>query len=609
MNNYETTRTKVYDLRYKNNVLPIIPQYHSHTPKLMQSQCRSMLAYSCIDDNTCSKAQNLLQTHLNKLNYKKHLLRSASCGTLPYNRDVYGAYPVVTKNKMNLNPYVHNQRYMNPIYFSINNSPSSLSLSSSTDRYPYRNVQLSNPFTLSCCRSGHNHHGCNCSCSCGHSHAANLPELITLFAALGKINSCPCHHQQYPVLQIPQIINCDNHRRRQTPIKITPIHTPKPIIKDKAPPLKTPIPTPKPSRLPTVKSTHSNKQPIPMIKDIDDEKSKTLKRDWWRLATEFVHIYIFFAFSMKYSRQAKIRNSLLTQRSKEIVNDISKIKEWIISIEQPFWDEFKVFEDLDVSFKNIDSTLKIQEKSQIIIAIIKKYMENLISSTSKMTKVPQEIQKVFFNYTRNKAYFPKQYLTTFQVNRLEFDVFGATQRITDPQAGMILAFLIICGVTVQQVLLHMKDVFPDFKHFPNITLTAKYIGSILHYLTRDTFQNEPEMIKELLVLLNYYRNYHLFNEQVEKQRDVFNNNELEFTDVDEFAEYLIPEDTITKFWELNKQFVITYKNFIYAWATKLAGLVRRKYRKTTDQNENIKQKIKRPKNRKVEYYLPEEEGE
>ena len=110
-------------------------------------------------------------------------------------------------------------------------------------------------------------------------------------------------------------------------------------------------------------------------------------------------------------------------------------------------------------------------------------------------------------------------------------------------------------------------------------------------------------------LLNYYRNYHLFNEQVEKQRDVFNNNELEFTDVDEFAEYLIPEDTITKFWELNKQFVITYKNFIYAWATKLAGLVRRKYRKTTDQNENINQKIKRPKNRKVEYYLPEEEGE
>ena len=596
MNNYETTRMKVYDLRHKNNVLPIIPQYHSHTPKLMHSQYKDIIPNSYINDNTCSKAKNLLQTHLDKLNYKKHLLRSASCGTLPYNRDIYGAYPV-TKNKMNLNPYVHSQRFMNPIYFSIKDS-------SYTDRYPYRNVELSCPFSLSCCRSGN--HGCNCSC--GHSqHGASLPELITLFAALGKINSCP--HQYYPILQVPQIINLDNHRRRQTPTpKITPIHTPKPIIQEKVPPVKTPIPTPKPSRIATVKSTHSSKQPIPMIKDIEDEKAKGLKRDWWRLAKEFIHVYIFFAFAMKYSRQAKVRNSLLTQRSKEIVNDISKIKEWIISIEQPFWDEFKVFEDLDVSFKNIDSTLKIQEKSQIIIAIIKKYMENLISSTSKMTKVPQEIQKVFFTYTRNKAYFPKQYLTTFQVNRLEFDVFGATQRITDPQAGMILAFLIICGVTVQQILLHMKDVFPDFKHFPNITLTAKYIGSILHYLTRDTFQNEPEMIKELLVLLNYYRNYHLFNEQVEKQRDVFNNNELEFTDVDEFAERLIPEDTITKFWELNKQFIITYKNFIYAWATKLAGLVRRKYRKTTEQNnENIKQKIKRTKNKKVEYYLPEDD--
>ena len=128
----------------------------------------------------------------------------------------------------------------------------------------------------------------------------------------------------------------------------------------------------------------------------------------------------------------------------------------------------------------------------------------------------------------------------------------------------------------------------------------------MHYLTRDTFQNDPEMIKELLVLLNYYRNYHLFNEQVEKQRDVFS-NDVEFRDADEFEEYLIPEDSITKFWELNKQFIITYKNFIYAWAIKLAGLIRRKYKKTNEQNEVEKKKIKRPKNRKVEYYLPDDD--
>ena len=603
MNNYETSRTKLFDLRQKNNVLPIITK--SHTPKLMHSQYKYMLPNTYINDNPCSQAKNLLQTHLNKLHYKQQLLRSASCGTLPYNRDIYAAYnnaDTVTKNKMNLNPYIHSQRFMNPIYFSVNDSLY-------TDRYQYRNVELGHPFAQSCCRGGCGCN-CNCNCRCGHSHGANLPELITLFAALGKANSYP-HYQQYPVLQIPQIIKLDQPRRRITPTpRRTPVYTPKPVIKEKTPPVKTPTPIPTPvppPRVATVKSTQSSIQPIPVIKDIEDEKAKGLKRDWWRLAKEFIHVYIFFSFAMKYSRQAKIRNSLLTQRSKEILNDISKIKEWIISIEQPFWDEFKVFEDLDVSFKNIDATIKIQEKSQIIIAIIKKYMENLISSTSKMTKVPQEIQKVFFTYTRNKAYFPKQYLTTFQVNRLEFDVFGATQRITDPQAGMILAYLIICGVTVQQVLLHMKDIFPDFKHFPNISLTAKYIGSIMHYLTRDTFQSEPEMIKELIVLLNYYRNYHLYNEQVEKQRDAFDNNEFELSDVDEFAEYLIPEDTITKFWELNKQFVITYKNFIYAWATKLAGLVRRKYKKTTEQNESIKQKIKRPKNKKVEYYLPDDE--
>jgi hypothetical protein len=106
--------------------------------------------------------------------------------------------------------------------------------------------------------------------------------------------------------------------------------------------------------------------------------------------------------------------------------------------------------------------------------------------------------------------------------------------------------------------------------------------------------------------LNYYRNYHLFNEQVEKQRDAFN-NDAEFRDADEFEEYLIPEESITKFWELNKQFINTYKNFIYAWAVKLAGLIRRKYKKTIERDEGDKKKMNRPKNRKVEYYLPNDD--
>ena len=137
----------------------------------------------------------------------------------------------------------------------------------------------------------------------------------------------------------------------------------------------------------------------------------------------------------------------------------------------------------------------------------------------------------------------------------------------------------------------MKDVFPEFKHYPYINITGKYIGSILHYLTRDTFAKEPEMTKELLLLLNYYRNYHLYNEQVERKRDEFRNNEIDIKDIDEFEESLIPEDSITLFWDLNKAFINTFKDYIYAWGVRLSGIIKRKY-KLDDNRKGIKiQKI------------------
>ena len=101
----------------------------------------------------------------------------------------------------------------------------------------------------------------------------------------------------------------------------------------------------------------------------------------------------------------------------------------------------------------------------------------------------------------------------------------------------------------------------------------------MHYLVRDTFSNNPTMIREILALLNYYRNYHLYNEQVEKQEDIFNTG-MAFIDNDEFAEFLVPENNITEFWNLNTAFVDTFKNYVYAWSNRLAKLIKLKYQKS-----------------------------
>ena len=340
---------------------------------------------------------------------------------------------------------------------------------------------------------------------------------------------------------------------------------------------------------------------IPEIKK-KEKPRRTLGRDWWKLCRDFVNLYLFWGTAHKYSIfYKKMRENAIEDRTKSIVQEISILKDWLIAIEEPFWNEFKIFDDLNVSFKNSDAKNKIKKQSQKIIAIIKKFMENLISRSSKLSDIPTKVQKILYEFIKNRAYFPKKYLSTYQVNRIDFEFYGGGRMITVPQGGMIISYLIICGICVQQILLHMKDVFIEFTKFPYIDISGKYIGSIMHYLTRDTFMYDPGLIQDILALFNFYRNYHLYNEQIEKQHDIFS-GQLMLQDTeneDEYAEYLIDENDISEFWVLNPKFVETYKNFIHAWGCKLAKALKLKYEKEFP-NPLPRKKLEKPPIKRVE---------
>lgn len=492
---------------------------------------------------SCNVARSMVQTRLDKLKYERELMMNMRGSYAPYNRDLSSLYNIRAlsnaRGQMG-NPNLYSYQFMDPIYYPlempINGEPVALP-----------RIEMGGPVGLEEPKGG-----------------LGIGDILTLLNALGKINQQPVQVVQPPIVKVEE----------------------EPEKKKKA-------------STPSTKSEGPKKVPIIPDNKKNEGINRGIKRDWWKLAANFVNLYCFFSTAKKYAKQGKVRNSLIAQRTKAIVQDISVLKDWIIAIEEPFWNEFKVFQDLNVAFKNIDSKIKIQKESQKIIAMIKKYMENLIAKSSKLADIPTRIQTIIYEYLREKAYYPKKYLSTFQINRIDFHFYGGAKNLTDSQLGMIVAYLIICGVTVQQILLHMRDIFLEFKSYPNIDITAKYIGSIMHYLTRDTFQNDPVMLKELIALINYYRNYHLFNEQVEKQQDIFNSN-MVFLDEDEFAEFLIPEGQINQFWNLNGAFVETYKNFIYAWACKLGKLIKLKYQKS-DPNLIPKKKMERPQDKTVEY--------
>ena len=577
LNSYSIRENNLNNIPYAKSISGIRPNFNQSSSSNLNS---SLLQYSHYNSglppiprtpvppndpynqayNNCNQAKNLIQNRLNKLQYEKKLLGEIKQNYNPYSPDYESLTKLRTvgnaQGKMS-NPHLFSNQFMDPIY------------------YPLEMPITGEPVTLPRIEIGTSMRNKSCGPGLG------IEELLALFAALKKRRPQQPVYQPQPQIIYPHDDDGDpkrNNKRRGA-------------VKEKQ------------------KFVDLNQKALipDNIKKKPGKKNK-IKRDWWKLCKDFINVYTFFSSGKKYAGFAKVRDNIIANRMKSMVQDITVLKEWVISITSSFWEEFKVFTDLNVSFKNLDSKIKITKESQKIIAMIKKYLESLIANSTKLIDIPERVQQIIYSYIKDRGYFPKNYLSTYQINRIDYNFYGGTKKLQGDQVGMILAMLIISGITVQQILLHMKDCFVEFKNYPNIEISAKFIGSIMHYLVRDTFNNDPTMLKEVLALMNYYRNYHIYNKEVEAQTDIFNTN-MEFKDIDEFADYLVPEGTITEFWNLNAEFVDMFKNYVYSWATRLGKLIKLKYEKG-DTNLLPRRGLDKPKNRTAftETEPKEEEG-
>ena len=501
--------------------------------------------------------------------------------------------------------------------FHQNNLLANSLLNNSLDKLNYEKEilgKIRNPYLPPVPPHYHNHnHSYSHLAGCGHHimqpnyyyydisipiyHPLEIPKMCTpvappRYTSGGPVKEKHCSHKN----------NAMDILLLLTQIGQIPPQPEKPKEKSKPPTPKTPPKEKKPKRGKRHFEEVKREEKIPPTIKPPPRPRRGIGRDWWKLCRNFVNCYLFWGTAFKYSTiYRKMRENDIKERTKAIVQEIAILKDWLIAIEEPFWNEFKIFEDLNVAFKNSDAKNKIKKQSQKIIAIIKKFMENLITRSSKLSDIPTKVQRILYEFIKERAYYPKKYLSTYQINRIDFEFYGGARQITVPQGGMILSYLLICGICVQQILLHMKDVFIEFTKFPYIDISGKYIGSIMHYLTRDTFMYDPGLVRDILALFNHYRNYHLYNEQIEKQTDIFSGNIMmqDTENEDEYSEYLINENDISEFWNLNPKFVETYKNFIYAWSLKLAKAIKLKFEKE-DPNPLPRQRLDPPPIKRVE---------
>ena len=304
------------------------------------------------------------------------------------------------------------------------------------------------------------------------------------------------------------------------------------------------------------------------IKKEEEEKKKNEKKNinWWELAKNFVLIYNFWKTCNKNIKLFQIRNEYIKERNDSIKDEIKKLKKWIISLEKPFLSEFIKYDSINLKLKENESKKNIKRKSGKIMKLIKKFMENLIGNSETLSYIPNEIRKILYNYIKENAYFAKNYLSIFQLNRLDFNFYGATKNMNDERRGLILAYLIICGISVQQILLYIHEIIKGFNN-PYIINNSRYIGSLLHYLTRYTFSNHPKKLNNVLSLLNYYNNY---KEKKINENEIFYKKVIYEDDMDQFSEFLESKSQFIHFYNENHEFVETYEKFIYIWAINLS---------------------------------------
>lgn len=340
--------------------------------------------------------------------------------------------------------------------------------------------------------------------------------------------------------------------------------------KQKTPKLKTPTP-----RKPTpIKTPIRIDTPVEKVKTPLKDTSK--KKDWWRVARAFVNIGKFYYVSNKYGKFSHTRNELINKNKQAIGSHQDSIINWFNQFQTAFYDEFREIPDMNLAFTNYSGDLKIQEQSQKIIAILNVFLKNIILYASKPSDIPVKVQEIIYNYIKEKAYFSPRLLSTYEINRLDFNFYGGVKNHTDASIGMVVALFLFSKTFVHRILLRIKDYIPDFKSFRYIDTSMKYVGSVFHYLTRDAFRGNPVLTKDILALMNYYRNYHIANEAVEKSIDVLNNN-IQYKDIDEFSAGLVPEEQITAFFQKNVTFCEKFKKFIFQWAVGVGRAIRLKY--------------------------------
>lgn len=309
------------------------------------------------------------------------------------------------------------------------------------------------------------------------------------------------------------------------------------------------------------------------------------KKDHWKKTIKsFIHIYRCYKYSLELAWNRDVKDRVMRLREINFDLEMNKLRKWMFGIQKEFFLELEQNRNKVINFfthKNFEeSKFEEYKNEEYFQFFLKLFLKTLIKNCTEISEILIHIQELIYQYIRDGIYFKKNFLSTFEINRLKFNFFGETTDNTKSARAMLLCFLVISKAFIHNGLLKMNDddVFDEFYLSDEQKKFLKIFASLLHFITRESFRNKPVMFRNRNNLANYYRNYKIYNPDIEEEITDFI-TDLNFTDIDEYYHDMIDEDLVFAYFRRHRKFMENYKESLYNWAVLLANHLKRRFGK------------------------------
>ena len=307
--------------------------------------------------------------------------------------------------------------------------------------------------------------------------------------------------------------------------------------------------------------------PIPILKPILKKKRYEMFRGNWKKIKYLARMVFLYLIFLKMAKMRTRRLGILYNRERTKENDYEIIKSFMVVEMKRLFEEFSLIKNMNLIFDEKVTEIDLLDIFSKINSLVRTFFKSLIDKTLKygLETLPKKLLYVLYTYIVDKFYFHQTFLSSFEINRLTFNLYGEITKLTKSQRGMIIALLLINKVFIPYVCMRVEMIFTDKKDEREIQ-NYRYFGTILHYLIRDTFKLNPVFFKDRMNLVNYYRNYHL--DDYAKFQTAMDNydSEKDYGNLFEESLNLLPEKYYRVYLKYNKAFVEQFKDDLLNWA-------------------------------------------